>query len=383
MKLLKRCLLFLLAFSLIVPTSVLASNSEYDSVEALSELSANSFALLDGFTLKPLLAKNCDLALPMASTTKVMTCIIALENGVLSDVVTIPKEAVGVEGSSVYLTLGERLTLEELLFALILESANDAAVAIALHISGSIEDFACLMNQKAALLGMKGTNYENPHGLPSDGHRSTAIDLCKLLAYCMQNEAFRIISSTKKMNISAPDSGKRFLANHNKLLRFYDYCIAGKTGFTKEAGRCLVTAAEKNGRVLICATLGDPNDWMDHVSLFQYGFDLYEEKKLLSSGEISLSVPVVGGVTDSVTVQNEKNLSISLRTDENVCCSKEIPEFLYASLHKGDIVGYAVYTLDNNVIARVPLIAQCDVLKNKKKLSFWERLIQNFRLWIE
>ena len=278
--------LLLTSCVLSMAAGALGTEKKDDALEAFSNVSASSFFLMDGFTGSCLSQRNCDISLPMASTTKMMTCIVALEQASLSDLVEIPKEAVGVEGSSVYLKQGECLTVEELLFALMLESANDAAVAIALHVSESIDDFALLMNEKAKSLGMKSTNFRNPHGLPCEGHYSSARDLCKLLAYGMQNEAFRVFVGTGKTTISAPDSGKRFLSNHNKLLRIYDPCVGGKTGFTKEAGRCLVTAAEKNGRILICATLGDPNDWIDHVALFDYGFSLFQERKILSPFEI-------------------------------------------------------------------------------------------------
>ncbi len=382
-KIFSKSLALLLVFSSILSIQVRADNGEDSAISTFVETSATGYLLMDGFTLDTIAGKNADQPLPMASTTKIMTCIVALEEGTLSDVVTIPKEAVGVEGSSVYLSLGERLTLEELLFALMLESANDAAVAIALHISHSIDDFALLMNQKARDLGMKGTNYINPHGLPADGHYSTARDLCKLLAYGMQNEAFRVFSGTKKITISAPDSGKRFLANHNKLLRIYDACVAGKTGFTKEAGRCLVTAAEKNGRILICATLGDPNDWLDHMSLFQYGFSLMEEKRILSSDQISLSIPVVGGQSGQIRIGNTEEFSIWLRSSEKIDYYVEAPDFVYAGIAQGDVLGSVVYYLNGRELKRIDLVAQNDALKSKERLSFWERLIQNFRLWID
>lgn len=375
---------FIICFSFTIPSAASALPDETEqATEVFSSVSASSFLLMDGFTGEALSGKNADKPLPMASTTKIMTCIVALENANLSDHIKIPKEAEGVEGSSVYLKQGEVLTMEELLFALMLESANDAAVAIALHVSKTVDDFARLMNEKAKQLDMIATNYKNPHGLPCDGHFSTARDLCKLMAYGMQNEAFRVFVGTQKITISAPDSGKRFLSNHNKLLRIYDHCSGGKTGYTKEAGRCLVTSAEKNGRILICATLGDPNDWMDHVSLFDYGFALYEEKQILSPCEISHSVSVIGGQKKQVQLQNTDAFSIALRSTENPAFTIEAPSFVYASVEKGDVLGTVVLTLNQREIGRFDLVASEDVPRVGDKLSFWQKIIQMIRLWID
>ena len=376
-----RFIAFLLVIVMLLPISVFASENE--SVEVFAETSADSFVLMDGFTGSVIASKNADLSLPMASTTKIMTCLVALENGRLSDLIEIPKEAVGVEGSSVYLTQGEKLSLEELLFALMLESANDAAVAIALHISQDISSFAALMNQKARELKMSSTNFVNPHGLPTDGHFSSARDLCKLLAYSIQNDAFRVFSGTKTMTISGPNGTKRYLANHNKLLRLYADCIGGKTGYTKEAGRCLVTAAEKNGRILICATLGDPNDWMDHVSLYQYGFSLFLQKEVVGAGQLEISVPVVGGTKSEIMLTNSESYSPWVRADEVISCIIEAPHFTYAGVFKDQVIGYAVYSINGIEAKRIELIANETVSKRKDKLSFWEKIIQKIKLWMD
>lgn len=380
-KILKSIVVFVLlsAFFPNVFVSALSAKSK----QASTEVSAASYYLMDGLTYACLGSKNENTTLPMASTTKVMTCIIALENASPSDEVVIPKEAVGVEGSSVYLVVGERLTLEELLYALMLESANDAAVAIAMHVSGDVDSFVELMNCKAIELGMFGTNYANPHGLPADQHYSTAKDLCLLLSYALKNVAFRVYSGTQKTTISAPNSSHRFLANHNKLLRVYDPCIAGKTGFTKEAGRCLVTASEKNGRTLICATLGDPNDWNDHVSLYNYGFSLYEENQILSDEELSISVPVVGGTKESVLCKNKIPISFWMKAGEEHSLKLELPSFVYADVIKDDVLGYAVFSIGETEVQRIELFADETVLKREESLTFWGKLLQKIRLWME
>ena len=312
-----------------------------------------------------------------------MTCIVALEEASLSDRVQIPQAAVGIEGSSVYLSKGETLNLEELLYALMLESANDAALAIALHVSGSVDDFATLMNEKAAELGLSGTHYVNPHGLPAKGHYSTARDLCNLMRYGMKNEAFRTLTGTGTTSISAPGGKTRFLSNHNKLLRLYACCTGGKTGYTKEAGRCLVTSAKKDDKELICATLGDPDDWRDHSALYEYGFSLYSRREIASPGSLVFSLPVVGGEKREVSAANADGLVLSLRGEETVGCEIDLPRFLYAPVRQGQTVGEAIFSRGGQEIARVSIQAQQDILKREEKLTFWDRFWQKVRLFFD
>ncbi|MBE6639060.1 MAG: D-alanyl-D-alanine carboxypeptidase [Ruminococcaceae bacterium] len=238
---------------------------------------AQAAILWDADQNTPLYNQNSTQRLPMASTTKIMTAIVALEQGEPDALVTIPEAAVGVEGSSCYLQQGEQLTLRSLIYALLLQSANDAAETIALYIAGGIEEFALLMNLKANELGLHNTHFDNPHGLDSKTHYTTAEDLAKLADYCMQNPTFCEIWSTT--SIQLPLSQKencavlRNLYNHNRLLRTYSNCVGGKTGYTMRCGRCLVTAAQKDGHTLIAVTLNDRSDWSDHVRLYEYGFE--------------------------------------------------------------------------------------------------------------
>ena len=220
-----------------------------------------------------LYAHNENQKLPMASTTKIMTAIVALEQGDLDSAVTIPKEAVGIEGSSCYLNPGETLTLRALLYCLLLQSANDAAHAIAVYIAGSVPAFAALMNLKAAELGLTNTHFDNPHGLDSQTHYTTALDLARLADYCMQNTDFCEIWSTQTITLDAKEGDyPRTLCNHNRLLRLYAPCIGGKTGYTMRCGRCLVSASSKDGHTLVAVTLNCPSDWADHQRMYQYGF---------------------------------------------------------------------------------------------------------------
>lgn len=217
--------------------------------------------------------KNADEARPMASTTKIMTCIIALEMCDPDEIVTVTYPSSIIEGTSLYLKEGDTISVRDLIYASMLRSANDAASSLARHISWSEAEFTYLMNEKAASLGMTSTHFDNPHGLPSDAHYSTARDMAKLAEYAMNNEEFRKIASTKKYTVTVSGKG-RILINHNKLLSAYPGADGVKTGYTKEAGRCLVSSAERDGVRLVCVTLSDPDDWRDHKALLDYGFSI-------------------------------------------------------------------------------------------------------------
>ena len=244
-----------------------------ENVESKISVSAHSAALYQPETNTFLYSKNADLRMPMASTTKIMTALVALEESSLDEIIIIDDRAVGIEGSSAYLKSGEAFTMEELLYALLLQSANDAAVAIANHIGGSSEGFAGLMNEKACSLGLEDTHFTNPHGLNDEAHYTTAYDLAKIAAQALKNEKFKEIVSTYKKTF-LNDERSRTYVNHNKLLNLYEGCIGVKTGFTRQSGRCLVGAAERDGALLISVTLSAPNDWNDHKTLWNYGFSL-------------------------------------------------------------------------------------------------------------
>lgn len=235
-------------------------------------LSAKSAVLYDPYSQSFLYSKNADARLPMASTTKIMTALIAIENSQLETLVNISDKAIGTEGSSLYLKHGESMTMEDLLFGLMLRSANDAAAAIAYEISGSIEAFAEKMNEKALTMGLKDTHFTNPHGLDNNSHYTTARELAVITGEALKNDVFLKIVSTKKHIIKNADGEARLLINHNKLLNMYENTIGVKTGFTKKSGRCLVGAAERDGVRLITVTISAPDDWNDHIALFNYGF---------------------------------------------------------------------------------------------------------------
>ena len=231
------------------------------------QVSAKSAALLDGTTGECLCEKNGDQRALIASTTKIMTGLLVCEAGDLDRTVTVPETAAGTEGSSMYLKSGETLTRRELLYGMMLHSGNDAALTLAISVSGSEAAFVRQMNRRACALNLTQTHFANPHGLDSGENYSTALDLVRLAQAALQNEQFRAVVSTKTITCAG-----RALTNHNKLLWRYDGCIGVKTGYTRHAGRILVSAAERGGRMLIAVTISDPDDWRDHVSLLDYGF---------------------------------------------------------------------------------------------------------------
>lgn len=236
-------------------------------------VSAQAAILIDAHTEEVLFNKNADKKMPMASTTKIMTAICTIENTNTNMPVKIDSRSAGVEGSSIYLNVGEVISIKELLYGMMLNSGNDAATALAIATSGSVEEFASLMNKTAKKIGAQSTNFVNPSGLYDENHHTTARDLARITAYALKNPLFRDIVSTREMKISSnTEAGIRYLKNHNKLLWQYEGCTGVKTGYTKKCGRCLVSSCEKNGRELIAVTLNAPDDWHDHSSLFDYGF---------------------------------------------------------------------------------------------------------------
>lgn len=339
-------------------------------------VSAESAVLTEAESGEIIYEKNAHKRRGMASTTKIMTAICALENIDAGTVVTVPREAAGIEGSSVYLREGEKITVENLLYALMLQSANDAAAAIAIAVSGSIEAFAELMNAKAAELGMRDTHFENPHGLDGEAHYTTAYELAKIAAYALQNETFARIVSTVKHTIPATESSPaRTLVNHNRLLREHGDVIGVKTGFTKKCGRTLVSAAKRDGVTLICVTLCDGDDWRDHRAMLDYGFELYESKTLLRERELTFSLPVVGGERAEVKCENREALSVTLRKNCGEISTKtELPRFIYAGAKKGDAIGCVRFFADGREIGSCKLYLAEDAPKKQGKKGFFRNL---------
>ncbi len=340
---------------------------------AAPAVSAACAALFDPTSGCFLHLKNADERRAMASTTKIMTALVVLNYCDLGQTIKVPREAVGIEGSSIYLFENEEITVKTLLYALLLNSANDAAVALALHTAGSVDAFAALMNEQAAALGLRNTHFTNPHGLYDEAHYTTARELALITAAAMKNSTFAEIVATKRYSVpqNGTDATRLFL-NHNRLLRTYEGAIGVKTGFTKKSGRCLVSAAERNGLTLIAVTLDAPSDWRDHGALFDWGFSEYEG---FCPTPEAVTLPVVGGVATEVELLPDGQVSLTLpRAHGEITVTVEAPRFLFAGFEGDKQVGRLVYRLDSKVIATLPLKTAVGVEKTRIHRTFFEKL---------
>jgi len=292
---------------------------------------------------------NADAKMLIASTTKIMTALVAIREGELSDTVTVSAAAAGTEGSSMYLKAGEKLTLETLLYGLMLCSGNDAAVAIADHVGGSQEGFVKLMNDTARELGMASTSFANPNGLDHEDHYSTARDMAVLARAAMENETLVRIASTRSITI-----GARTMHNHNKLLSYAEGCIGLKTGYTRAAGRTLVSCVQRGGQRLIAVTLQDGNDWADHQALYDYGFAAFPAQRAAVLGKVVDRVPGPGGRRVPLIAAD----SFSYPLAEGEALEREIRLFrpLTAPLSAGARVGEAVFTVGGKEVGRIGLL---------------------------
>lgn len=321
-----------------------------------------------------LFAKNELERLPMASTTKIMTALIALEQCNLSDVITVPKEAVGIEGSSVYLSEGTEVTVEDLIYSVLLQSANDAATVLAIHIGGDIHGFADIMNERAAEMGLCDTHFDNPHGLDSEEHYTTAGDLAILASVALQNDSFKEICSTYKYSFNLGDTA-RTVVNHNKLLKRYNGAFGVKTGFTRKSGRCLVSAAERNGINLIAVTLNDPDDWRDHTALLDFGFSSMTSIPLESICDIPTLISIVGSDKEAIPIylSGDTNITVLKEEAEELSAKVEMPRYKSAPINIGDELGCIIVTVREKEISRISILAaeQATAVANNKKRFIW------------
>ncbi|MBE7030890.1 MAG: D-alanyl-D-alanine carboxypeptidase [Ruminococcaceae bacterium] len=353
------------------------------SAEGLG-LSAKSAVVMDAMTGRVIYEKNAHAVLPMASTTKIMTALCAIEQGNPDDMVKVHPSAVGVEGSSMYLGHGETLTLRDLLYGLMLASGNDAAVAIAMHISGGILEFADLMNRTAQKIGATQTSFRNPNGLDAEGHHTTAYDLARITRYAMKYELFRTIvsSRTAKMPWAGHDY-PRVLNNHNKLLKMYDGADGVKTGYTKKDGRCLVSSATRNGFQVIAVTLNAPNDWDDHAKMLDFAFDQYTAKPLVKAGDYLRTVMVKRGMGSSVQVHAGGDLTIPVPKGEapDVQVLYHIPDVVDAPVGFEAVLGRVEAVYDNEVIASVDAVA-AGAVAEREIPRLWMSLRMILRDWL-
>ena len=324
-------------------------------------LSARRATVMDATTGQTLFSRRGEEQALIASTTKIMTALVVCEQCNVLSRYRIPKEAVGIEGSSMYLKEGEVLTVQELLYGLMLSSGNDAAVALACFCGGNPADFVELMNDKARTLGLKHTHFANPNGLDAPDHHSSAQDLAVLAAYAMENPIFAKTVSTKTIQ-----AGGRMLRNHNKLLWQYEGCTGMKTGYTRQAGRTLVSSAERNGQTLVCVTLNDRDDWNDHKALLDYGFSAFPRQVLAEEGEELGRVPLQGSLLHMASVEARETVAYPLKQGEEVTMEVDLPDQAEAP---GEIAGSVRFLVGSRQVGQTYLVwsgsARRDVVKER------------------
>ena len=323
--------------------------------------SAKACVVMDMTTGRILLAHNADAPLPMASTTKIMTALLALEQSSLDDTVVCGRKAFGVPGTSIYLSMGESLSMADMLRGLLLASGNDAAVAIAEHVGGSMEDFCRMMTDRAAALGCRDTVFLTPHGLPCEGHHTTAADLALIARAAMAHPFFRETVSTRRATI--PWQGReydRVLVNKNRLLADYEGALGVKTGYTRAAGRCLVSAAEREGMAILCVVLNCA-DWFDESArLMDLAFARWDAQTLLHAGEVLRHVPVEGGGAASVPAVLADSLTGLVPSGALPHVEIDLPEVIPAPVQAGDVLGEVRMLCGGETAAAVQLVAGSD-----------------------
>ncbi|HIU72423.1 MAG TPA: D-alanyl-D-alanine carboxypeptidase [Candidatus Galloscillospira excrementipullorum] len=352
-------LAFLCAACLIFPTPAKA-------------LSAQSALLMEVQSGQVLFAQNEDERLPMASTTKIMTALVAVEQGDPRQLCVVSKRAAGTEGSSLYLKAGEVYTLEQLLYGLLLRSGNDAAAVIAESVGGSEENFVQLMNETARRIGLNNTHFDNPSGLDGDTHYTTARELALLTAYALQNEEFcRYFGAKQYVIEQAPTHEGRTLVNKHRLLTSRQDVIGGKTGYTKASGRCLVTAAHSGGMTLVAVTINDPDDWADHEELLDWGFESHECVELSEKIPVQ-RVPVAGGGSLEVRAAQPSFVVLPRGEGQKLQVVCALPRFCYAGVGLLEPVGEASVTLRGEELARLPLVCWQKDIPSSGKRGIWE-----------
>ncbi len=372
-----------LFFTLIFSILFLYSTISGYTLES-SEISAKSAIVICADTGEIVFEKNPHQKMPMASTTKIMTSILALEYGANEQYLTVTSEMVSVEGSSIGLLPEDKISLKTLVKGMLLESGNDAANSVAHVVGGTMSDFVALMNYKAKEIGMNFTSFETPSGLDGDNHYSTAFDMALLGAYAIKNPEFRLIcSSDKQVVYYGNEPYRRVFTNNNKLLNTYDGAFGIKTGFTKKSGRCLVSAVERDDKTLVAVTLNAPDDWNDHLKMYDYSFEKVNSVNLHRDLQ-DLSVKIVGGTEASVNLRLLKEPVItSVNKDFYYSTKVFIKSFEYAPINMGDILGFVeYYDVNGNLIATTGICADSSVdikIKDNKKDNIFKKVLDLFR----
>ena len=339
------------------------------------DLSAVSAVLIEAETETVLYQKNAGERRAMASTTKIMTALLTIEAGDLDREFTVDPLAIRVEGTSMGLQEGDRVSRRDLLYGILLPSGNDAANAAAVSVSGSIPEFVKLMNSKAQELGLSDTHFVTPSGLDADGHYTTALELARLTAYAMKEETFREIVACRSAEVEFGNPPyKRTLYNSNKMLARYDGAIGVKTGFTDNARRCLVSAAERDGVTLIAVTLNAGDDWNDHTKMLDYGFTQVKAYPLELGCDTRVSV---AGTGKSVGVySHEETLALTPQQRTRITRRVMLPAFVYGTVDKGDKLGEIRFFLDGELVKTCPLYADSTVTVPKEELSLFRRILE-------
>ena len=335
--------------------------------------SASSVVLMDMDSLKVIYGENIHEVRSVASISKIMTAIVAIENADISSTVTIGEEITKAYGSGIYIKQGEEITLEALLYGLMLRSGNDAALAIANYVGGNVDNFVKMMNEKAVEIGMKNTTFNNPHGLDEDGgNLSTAYDMALLTSYAMQNENYRKIVSTKKYTLKTNMNYYSWINKH-KLLHSHNYVTGGKTGFTDIAKRTLVTTASKDNVNLVVVTLNDGNDFLDHINLFEEAFDNYTNYNILKKGEIEIIDE--NYYTDKLYINNDFNYSLNNNEQNSILLNFKLEK--KKNYNNNDEVGIVEVLINSQKVHEEKIYVE-----KQQTLSFWDKLKAWFNnLW--
>lgn len=377
------CKIFILAAVLLGNTAFAAGFGKTQAEKAPESLpepfgiEAGSYILMEMETQRVLAGRDIHERLAMASTTKIMTALLTLEQPDLDTYFTVDSKAILVEGSSMGLLPGDQVTLRGLAVGMLLHSGNDSAGAAAVKIGGTAENFVAMMNERAAEMGLTDTHFATPSGLDADDHYSSAYDMAVLAKNALENADFLQICSTSRMQISFGNPPyDRWLKNHNRLLEEYEGCIGVKTGFTKKAGRCLVSAAQRGGITLICVTLSAADDWNVHKKLFDYGFSLMQQVDL-SESLPEISLPVVGGVspTAKVHLSGDTVLAVLQGEERQITAKIYIEPFYYAPLQKEQKAGEVEFFLGDQKLGCWDLYSEQAVeARVIEKKGIWDRI---------
>lgn len=368
-------------FSAVLTAAAVAAAASVCASAAPESVSAVSAIVIEADTCTPLWEKNADERRAMASTTKIMTALLTIEAGDLDREFTVDPLAILVEGTSMGLREGDRVSRRDLLYGILLPSGNDAANAAAVSVSGSIGKFVELMNSKARELELSDTHFVTPSGLDAEGHYTTARDLARLTAFAMKNEVFRDVVSCKSAEVEFGNPPyKRSLYNSNKMLVRYEGAIGVKTGFTDNARRCLVSAAQRDGVTLIAVTLNAGDDWNDHAKMLDYGFTQVRAYPLETSCADRVAV---AGTGRSVGVYaREETLALTPEQLNRLTREVYLPAFVYGSVSRGDRLGEIQFLLDGRAVKTCPLLAVSAVEAEEKEPGFFRNILAKFGIYV-